>query len=177
MSAIYVCPLSRLGHTVAQTGARHVVTLINKDTLVPRPAEIQVDKHLFLGIHDICEPAEGMICPADEHVQELLDFVWRWDRQFPLIVHCFAGISRSTAAAFAAYCAARPDVDEADIALRLRQRSPEATPNARIVAIADTILSRDGRMVRAIEQIGRGADAFEGSVFALRLNEQEQRPQ
>ena len=171
MSAIYVCPLSRLAQTVAETGARHVVTLINKDTPVPRPAEIHVDNHLFLGMHDICEPADGMICPADDHVQELLAFVSRWDRQSPLIVHCFAGISRSTAAAFSAFCAARPDLDEAGIAWLLRQCSPEATPNARIVAIADTILGRDGRMVAAIQRIGRGADAFEGSVFALRLDE------
>ena len=171
MSAIYVCPLSRLPETVSRSGARHVVTLINRDTPVPRSAEVDVANHLFLGMHDICEPADGMICPAEEHVDEFLRFVSRWDRQAPIVVHCYAGISRSTAAAFSGYCAIRPDLDEADIAARLRQRSPEATPNARIVAIADGILGRNGRMVRAVERIGRGADAFEGSVFALRLNE------
>ena len=171
MSAIYVCPLSRLPETVSQSGARHIVTLINRDTPVPRPADVEVGNHLFLGIHDICEPADGMICPAEEHVAELLGFISRWDRQAPIVVHCYAGISRSTAAAFSGYCAVRPDLDEAEIAARLRQRSPEATPNARIVAIADKILRRNGRMVRAVERIGRGADAFEGSVFALRVNE------
>ena len=95
----------------------------------------------------------------------------RWDRAAPIVVHCFAGISRSTAAAFSALCAARPDLDEEEIALRLRARSPEATPNARIVALADEILGRSGRMVRAVEKIGRGAEAFEGTVFALRLDE------
>lgn len=171
MSAIYVCPLSRLAQTVAQSGARHVVTLINRDTPVARPADVELANHLWLAMHDICEPADGMICPAEEHVQELLDFMSRWDRQAPVVVHCFAGISRSTAAAFSAFCAARPDLDEAEIAARLRQRSPEATPNARIVAVADAILGRDGRMLRAVERIGRGAEAFEGSVFALRLDE------
>lgn len=171
MSAIYVCPLSRLADTVAETGARHVVTLINKDTPVPRPEPIHVDNHLFIGVHDICAPADGMICPGDEHVNAVIEFALRWDRRAPLVVHCFAGVSRSTAAAFSAYCAVRPDLDEGEIASRLRQRSPEATPNARIVAIADAILGREGRMVRAVERIGRGADAFEGSVFALRLDE------
>lgn len=171
MSAIYVCPLSRLAQTVAQSGARHVVTLINRDTPVARPADVELANHLWLAMHDICEPADGMICPAEEHVQELLDFMSRWDRQAPVVVHCFAGISRSTAAAFSAFCAARPDLDEAEIAARLRQRSPEATPNARIVAVADAILGRDGRMLRAVERIGRGAEALEGSVFALRLDE------
>ena len=171
MTAIYVCPLSRLSETVAQSGARHVITLINKDTPVPRPAEVDVIDHLFLGMHDICDPAEGMVCPAEEHVSELLDFVRRWDQRSPIVVHCFAGVSRSTAAAFSAYCAVRPDLDEEAIAARLRSRSPEATPNARVVGLADELLRREGRMVRAVQAIGRGADAYEGSVFALRLDE------
>lgn len=171
MTAIYVCPLSRLSETVAQSGARHVVTLINRDTPVERPPSVAVADHLFVGVHDICDPAEGLICPAEEHVSEVLGFVRKWDRRAPIVVHCFAGISRSTASAYAAYCALRPDLDEAEVAQLLRRRSPEATPNARIIAIADGMLRRGGRMVRAVEAIGRGADAFEGSVFALRLDE------
>jgi predicted protein tyrosine phosphatase len=94
-----------------------------------------------------------------------------WDRRAPVVVHCFAGISRSTAAAFSGLCAVRPDLDEAEIAWRLRSRSPQATPNLRIVTLADLILGRGGRMVRAVEAIGRGSEAVEGTVFALRLDE------
>ena len=171
MTAIYVCPLSRLAETVAQSGARHVVTLINRETAVARPPDVMADDHLFVGVHDICEPADGMICPGNEHVAEVLDFFRRWDRRSPVVVHCFAGISRSTAAAFSGFCALRPDLAEAEIAARLRRRSPEATPNARIVAVADAMLGRDGRMVAAVERIGRGADAMEGTIFAFRLDE------
>jgi len=171
VSAIVVCPLSRVEEAVNGYGARHVVTLINRGTPVPRPAVVEAANHLLLGINDICEPAEGMICPAEEHVQEFLAFVGRWDRTSPVVIHCYAGISRSTAAAFSAFCSIRSDLDEEEIALRLRQRSPEATPNARLVAIADEILGRNGRMVRAVERIGRGAEAFEGTIFSLRLDE------
>jgi predicted protein tyrosine phosphatase len=171
MTALYVCPLSRLAETVSRSGARHVLTLITDPALVVRPAEIPAADHLVVNIHDICEPAEGMICPSEEHVSAFLGFFGRWDRRAPVVVHCYAGISRSTAAAFSAYCAVRPDLDEAEIALRRRQRSPEATPNVRIVAVADEILGRQGRMLRAVERIGRGAEAMEGSVFALRLDE------
>lgn len=171
MSAIYVCPLSRLAETVARSGASHIVTLINSDTPVARPPRVDAGNHLFVGVHDICQPLDGLICPTAEHVGVLFDFVSRWDRRAALVVHCFAGISRSTAAAFSAYCAVRPDLDEAEIAARLRRRSPQATPNARLVALADEILGRGGRMVRAVESIGRGVDACEGSVFSLRLDE------
>lgn len=171
MTAIYVCPLSRLAETVSQAGARHIVTWINDGTLVTRPEAVEAANHLRIGVHDICEPMDGMICPAEEHVVGFLDFVTGWDRQAPVVIHCFAGISRSTAAAFSAYCAVRPELDEAEVARRLRSRSPQATPNLRIVSIADQILGRDGRMLRAVESIGRGADAFEGTVFSLRLDE------
>jgi predicted protein tyrosine phosphatase len=171
MSAIYVCPLSRLAETVERTGARHIVTLINSDTLVARPPPIELSNHLKIGVHDICEPADGMICPDETHIAGYFEFVRRWDRATPIVVHCFAGISRSTAAAFAAFCELRPDLDEHEIARRLRRRSPEATPNVRIVSIADAILGREGRMVQAVERIGRGAEAAEGSVFAFRLDE------
>ena len=171
MSAIYVCPLSRLGETVHRTGARHIVTLLNRETLVDRPQSVELGNHLLLGMHDICDPADGMVCPSEEHVETFLNFVGRWDRRTPVVIHCYAGISRSTAAAFSAYCAMRPDLDEARIARLVRERSPEATPNARIVQMADAILGREGRMIEAVEKIGRGVFAYEGSVFALHLDE------
>ena len=171
MSAIVVCSLSRLSETVAEYRASHIVTLINTGTMFSRPPVVSTANHLHVAIHDISEPMEGMVCPGEEHVNEFLGFAERWDRAAPMIVHCYAGISRSTAAAFSMFCAARPEFDEAEVALMLRNRSPEATPNVRLVAIADEILGRSGRMVRAIERIGRGTEAFEGSVFALRLDE------
>jgi predicted protein tyrosine phosphatase len=147
------------------------VTLINNETLVRRPPSVDASRHLLLGVNDICDPADGIICPAAEHVEELLRFFGGWDRDAPAIVHCFAGISRSTAAAYSVYCALRPELDEVEVALRLRSRSPEASPNARIVSLADQVLGRGGRMVDAVERIGRGRDAQEGTIFSLRLDE------
>lgn len=171
MPRVHVCSLQRIGPTVAQTGASHLVTLINVGTPVERPGSIPEDRHLFLGFNDILEPTEGMIAPAEEHVLALLDFVERWKADKPIVVHCFAGISRSTAAAFITVCALRPERDEADIAARIRASSPSATPNLRLIGFADEILGRRGRMVRAVEAIGRGRDAFEGHPFALDLDE------
>ena len=91
------------------------------------------------------------------------------DRTEPMVIHCWAGISRSTAAAYIAACTLGPDRDEVEVANVLRAAAPSATPNARLVALADAALGRRGRMVRAIERIGRGADAFEGTPFAMPL--------
>ncbi|WP_288586646.1 protein-tyrosine phosphatase family protein [uncultured Methylobacterium sp.] len=169
MPTLHVCPLSRLPETVDATGARHVVTLINVGTPVVRPPAIAEADHLFVGVSDITDALDGHVLPDEAHVRRLLDFVRAWDRAQPLVIHCYAGISRSTAAAFIATCALRPDRDEAEIARELRLASPSATPNRRLVAVADAMLGRDGRMAAAIAAIGRGADAFEGEPFSVTI--------
>lgn len=169
MPTLHVCPLSRLHETVAATGASHVVTLINDTTAVERPASVPAERHLFLGISDIVEPVEGHVLPAAEHVKELIAFVRRWDRDSPLVIHCWAGISRSTAAAFISACALAPRRPEVEIASALRRASGVATPNRRLVAVADDLLGRRGRMIEAVERIGRGREAMEGEPFMLRL--------
>ena len=169
MTAIYVCPLSRLSETVAQSGARHVVTVINRDTAVDRPSTVLAPDHLFIGVHDICDPTDGLLHPCEDHIDELLRFVRAWPRRQAVVIHCYAGISRSTAAAFVTACTVYPERSEQDIARTLRAASRTATPNARIVALADRALGREGRMIRAIAEIGRGEQAYEGVPFSLAL--------
>jgi predicted protein tyrosine phosphatase len=166
---IHVCSLALLHETVEETGAQHVVTLLKNTDRVERPRTVPEANHLILGMDDICTPMDGYVIPCDEHVTRLIEFVRGWDRANPIVVHCFAGISRSTAGAFVAACTLNPDRDELAIAQQLRRASATATPNLRIVSIADRILSRDGRMVAAIDAIGRGVMAYEANPFRLDL--------
>ena len=170
MPTLHVCSLARLHDTVRDTGASHLVTLITAGTPVERPAAIAAGRHLFVGVSDIVEPLDGHVLPGQEHVEQLLPFVRAWDREKPLVFHCWAGISRSTAAAFITACALRPERDERALAQALRAASPCATPNRRLVALADEILGRQGRMVDAVDRIGRGTEACEGTPFTLRLD-------
>ncbi|MHA7774139.1 tyrosine phosphatase family protein [Roseibium sp. M-1] len=167
---LHVCSLSKLPETVAITGARSLVTLINAEMSVPTPEGITPDKHLFLAFNDIVAPVDGLVPASEQQIAEFVDFVRVWDRQAPLVIHCWAGISRSTAGAYVAACALNPEGDEYALASLLRERSPSATPNARIVAMGDKLLGRDGRMIDAIRGIGRGANAFEGSPFAMPID-------
>lgn len=170
MPTLYVCPLSRLYDTVSQARASHVVTLVTGTQPVERPATIAEDRHLFIRVSDIVEPLEGHILPAAEHIETLLGFVHGWGRESPLVLHCWAGISRSTAAAYISACALTPERDEVEIARALRLASPTATPNPRFIALADDLLGRRGRMVDAVQAIGRGAEAMEGTPFMLQLS-------
>jgi predicted protein tyrosine phosphatase len=166
---IHVCSFARLHSTVKTTGARHVVTLMGVDDQVERPSGVPAGNHLFLRMNDITEPLDGHIAPDATHVESLIGFVRGWDRATPLVVHCWAGISRSTAAAFVSVCALSPERDEHEIAWAIRNASPTATPNIRIVSFADDLLARNGRMVAAVEAIGRGTMAGEGVPFRLDL--------
>ena len=167
MPRIHVCSLARMPRAIVETGADHVLSLMSED--VARPAAIAPGRHLYIKVSDIVAPMEGTTLPMDAHIRQALDFVRGWDRAKPMIVHCWAGVSRSTASAFIAACALRPDLDEGHLARLIRERSPTATPNSRFVALADAMLGRGGRMIAAVEAIGRGADCTEGEPFHLDL--------
>ncbi|MEA2993232.1 MAG: hypothetical protein QOD40_2152 [Alphaproteobacteria bacterium] len=166
---IHVCSLARLHDTVETTGARHVITLLKEISAVRRPAAVAAENHLHIDVDDISCPIDGYTHPCEEHVARLLRFVKGWDRAAPIVIHCYAGISRSTASAYAAACALNPEREEMAIAWELRRASRTATPNRLIVSLADRILGRDGRMVKAIETIGPGDAAYEGDPFRLDL--------
>jgi predicted protein tyrosine phosphatase len=169
MPRLHVCSLARVAETVRATGARSLVTLLNVETLVSRPAEIDPQRHLFIGMSDISEPLDGHVLPAEQHVRQVIAFARAWDRNEPLVIHCHAGVSRSTAGAFIIACALAPARPEIEIAEAIRHASHTATPNRRMVAIADAMLTRGGRMIAAVEHIGRGSDCYEGVPFVLEL--------
>jgi predicted protein tyrosine phosphatase len=167
---LHVCSLFQIADVTAATGAKSLITLINQGIYVDRPATIAPERHLLVAISDVCEATDGHILADTGHVESVIDFVRAWDQAAPLVIHCFAGVSRSTAGAYIAACALNPQAKESEIARRLRRASPTATPNIHLIGLADQILGRDGRMIAAIREIGRGADCIEAEPFALELS-------
>lgn len=153
---IHVCGLPSVPDLVLASRARHLVTCLSDGGLDQTPLGILEGRHLKLVMHDIDELRDGYIPPSEAHVADLLEFVGKWDRTAPMIIHCYAGISRSTAAAFIALCALNPTTPEALIAGRLREASPAATPNRRLVMFGDAALGRSGRMIDAVAAMGAG---------------------
>lgn len=165
---IIVCPLNKAEALAADHRASHAISLLAPATPYPSFRGIAADRHLRLSFHDIVQPVDGMSPPRSEDAERLVGFIAGWPRQSPLLIHCWAGISRSTASAFTALCMLRPEATEDDLAEELREAAPSASPNRLIVSMTDQLLGREGRMVKAIDKIGRGAEAFEGTPFILR---------
>jgi predicted protein tyrosine phosphatase len=147
-----ICGLAELdGHRDA--GLTAVVSILDPGT--PEPpllAAFAPQDRLTLRFHDINEPQPEMVAPEMTHVAALLDFArgraGRADEH--VLVHCHMGISRSAAAAIALLLQARPEVaDELALGQVLKVR-PQAWPNARMIAFADTLLGRGGRLIAAL---------------------------
>ena len=165
--AIHVCPLSAVPDTVARSRASHLLTWLQDEIVVETPRLILPERHIRFHIHDISEPLPGYVQPGREHIDQLIEFALDWGGRGPIVVHCWAGISRSTAAAYTALCAINPDAPEELIATRLREASPTAYPNRLMIRLADAALGREGRMVRAVEAMGRGIPAGEAEPFSI----------
>lgn len=164
---IHVCPLNAVEGIIAEHSPSHVVSLLSEELMNKAPDGIEPGNHLRLSLNDIAVEQEGLTAPGREHVEKLIGFFHEWPGEAPMLVHCWAGISRSTAAAFIALCMFNPEHDEQKLAETLRSASPEASPNPLLIAFADDVLERRGRMIGAIAGIGRGAMAFEGAAFSL----------
>lgn len=163
---IFVAPLSAVEWINREEAPSHIISLLAPEG-VRAPILPGHARRLALYFNDITEPREDMIAPDSSHVKEVLNFLDGWRAEAPLLIHCWAGISRSTAAAYIALCHLNPGVSEHKLAQLLRRRAPEATPNALLVRRADEVMRRNGRMSAAIAAIGRGAEAFEGTPFTL----------
>jgi predicted protein tyrosine phosphatase len=167
---LIVGPLDEVIRLCGEHRPSHLVSWLSPPALAPDlPPGLTPERRLLIASHDVTEPAEGLEHPGPAHVAELLDFAAGWSGDRPMLVHCWAGVSRSTAAAFVVACLKRPDLPEIELARQLRTLSPEATPNSLIVQIADDQLGRGGRMSQAVHAIGRGSETVLGRVFLLPL--------
>ena len=164
---LIVTPLRRLPEVIEARAPSHLISLLPPEEMIETPPGFTADRHLRIGCHDIHLPMDGLVAPEASMVEEVLAFGRGWDGAAPMVIHCFAGISRSTASAFAIACQRDPHADELEIALAMRRASPSAFPNRRIVAFADDILGRQGRMLEAVEAMGGNGFVLEGGPFEL----------
>lgn len=153
---IIVCPSVSAAELCREHAPSHVVSLAGPGDDGP-----DLDggmRRLILAFNDIDAPRPGSVAPNEAAIASLIAFGRTWRGERPLLVHCLAGISRSTAAAFILACMCERAAPEVALALALREAAPCATPNRLMIALADEILLRRGRMIDAVRAIGRGAD-------------------
>ena len=92
---LYVCALDDLITTTNKIGATRLITFTIEEFPVQRPATIAKSNHLYFEFNDITTPKTGLILPQETHITKLLKFIDKWDQKSPLLIQCFAGVSRS----------------------------------------------------------------------------------
>jgi predicted protein tyrosine phosphatase len=163
---LLICPLGELNRVSAGLGSFDLLSLLSPGHVGDAHRELPCRKHLELSFHDITEPRTGLVVPDQSTIGSIIEFGRQ--REYSILIHCWAGISRSSAAAYILASESNPGYEH-DIGRELRLRAPFATPNRLMIEIADNLLNRGGRMIAAIESIGRGAEAFEGKPYEMPL--------
>jgi predicted protein tyrosine phosphatase len=151
---VTICGIAELGEH-SEVGVTHVLSILDPEW--PDPSAFDAftpHRRLALRFHDIIEPLPDRLPPSRRDVEELLAF-GRELGAGHLLVHCHAGVSRSTAAAALILAQAfpeRPAEDAFDAVVRLR---PHAWPNLRLLELGDELLRRNGEIVAAAAQVYR----------------------
>jgi predicted protein tyrosine phosphatase len=132
----------------------HVLSLLHSSerNYLFMPKSFKRENWLFLEMDDvISESAE--FAPQKDQVVQLLDWAKKLPGDAHLVVHCFAGISRSTAAALAIKVQ-ELGVDQVDEAINwLLEIRPQACPNPVITKHADELLGANGKLHEAAEEV------------------------
>ncbi len=145
-----VCGLDELDRHSTR-GVTHVLSILDPEW--PEPEAFQVfDPHsrVTFRFHDAIEPELGVVLPQKAVVEAILAFARDAGDVRHLLIHCHAGISRSTAAMTMIMAQANPHEKEDAIIERLLEIRPQAWPNSRMIAFADDLLGRDGRLSAAV---------------------------
>jgi predicted protein tyrosine phosphatase len=169
MPRLLVIPLSALGDSIAAHRPSHLVSLLSPQHMIATPDGFPAERHLKLGVNDVADPTAGAHPPSRAHVDALLEFSRGWDAQAPLMIHCWAGISRSMASAFTVLCDRLGPGREIEIARAIRRRAPHAAPNTLLVGHADAALGRGGAMLAAVNAMGPARMVEEGVLTDLPL--------
>jgi predicted protein tyrosine phosphatase len=149
-----VCGIEELtGH--CETGVSHTLSILDPDWPVPEAfGAFGEHAKLELRFHDVIEEdIPGMQPPREEHVAALLAFGRDLMAEPPpdahLLVHCHAGISRSTASMALVLAQGLPDARPDRIFGEILRIRPKAWPNLRILEMGDALLGRGGALVEA----------------------------
>jgi predicted protein tyrosine phosphatase len=105
---IIVCGLNAAQGQIDLHGVKSVISILGPETPHRNFAGVDSEQHLKLTFNDINVLTSGLVAPRASDAVQLVAFIRNWNRDQPLLIHCWAGISRSTASAFAALCILRP---------------------------------------------------------------------
>ena len=143
-----------------EIGISHVLSILDPDWPVPDAfGSFGEHERLELRFHDVIEQVPDMIPPQEKHVAQLLAFGRNLMAEpapgAHLLVHCHAGVSRSTASMILIVAQAQSQLAASVTAQEVLRIRPQAWPNLRIIEMGDAMLGRGGEVIEAVREIYR----------------------
>jgi len=169
MPRIIVAPVTHVDQIAREHDPAYIVSLIGAEFMPPTPTGYDPARHIKLDMHDIDSAMDGMILPGEAHARRVIEIAQGWDQQKPLLVHCWAGVSRSGAAALITLATLNPG-REVEAGQHIRACSPWAQPNPALVEEADKLLGTRGRLVNAAYKMGPGKIDLHGQPYHVPLS-------
>lgn len=158
---VTICGIPELDEHCA-AGVTHVLSILDPEWPDPPAFEaFAPHRRLALRFNDIIEPTPDCYAPSRADVERLLAFGAELKDGLAgatashLLVHCHAGVSRSTAATALILAQQHPDWPARDVLDAISQLRPRAWPNLRILEFGDELLGRDGELVAAASLVYR----------------------
>lgn len=172
---ITVCGIQELPDHSA-VGITHVLSILDPDWPVPDAfGTFGEHERLELRFHDVIEDTKSMRPPMPEHVEKVLAFGRTMLAEPPpgahLLVHCHAGVSRSTASMILIIAQARPQAPAATIVQEVYRIRGKAWPNLRIIEMGDAMLGRGGELVLAVKDLYRQQLTARPELAEFMINE------
>lgn len=138
----------------------HVLSILDPEWPVPEAfGAFGEHEKLELRFNDVIEETPGQVVPREAHVSVLLAFGRDLMDEPPegahLLVHCHAGISRSTASMALILAQHLPQIPAAGILDEVVRIREKAWPNLRMIEMGDAMLGRRGTLVAAAHDVYR----------------------
>ena len=162
---IIQCGILESARAISAFQPRLVLSFVELETTFPKQiCSCSKEHHVYRFVDSVDGHVNG---PQLEHIKHLLTIGKSWTQTEPLLIHCMAGISRSSAAAFILMCQKLPGAEQ-DIAEIMSQSAPNLWPNSAMVKMADELLVRKGKMLssliafenNSIPSVTRGVNVF-----------------
>jgi predicted protein tyrosine phosphatase len=149
---ITICGLDELCEH-GSSGVTHVISIL--DPAHPDPGDFAAypaHDRIVWRFDDVIEQVEHAVVPGVEQVAAVLETGRRLlaEPVGRLLIHCHAGVSRSTATAAILMAQNAPGREE-EIFAEIARIRPRSWPNSRMIAIADGMLGYGGALVEALK--------------------------
>jgi len=153
-----ICGVDELPVRIKRFKPTHLISVSDPvDEPLRFPSAVEVLRLAFWDIQSFSGLVRHMVSseerhhyPSADHAESILAFGRNIPASAKLLIHCWAGVSRSTAAAMLVICQRHPGHEQSAFRL-VKALRPQADPNRLLVKHGDRLLKARGRMLAALD--------------------------